>query len=113
MGDREQALLDFTKTRVNSFIKWDLVKFFCNGAQTMDTVEDIARHIGRRLEAVRSEMEALVKDGILEKRMLNEKSIYSLTTNEPIRSLVEQFVLACEDRSFRVKAVEYIIKGMR
>ena len=113
MGNREQALLDFTKTRINSFIKWDLVKFFYNNAHTMDTVENIARDIGRKLEAVRPEIEDLVEDGILEKRVLNDKPIYSLTTNETIRTLVEQFVLACENRFFRVKAVECIIRGIR
>ena len=79
----------------------------------MDTVENVARYIGRKLEAVRPEIEDLVEAGILEKRVLNDKPIYSLTTNETIRTLVEQFVLACEDRFFRVKAVACIIKGIR
>jgi hypothetical protein len=40
-------------------------------------------------------------------------TVYSLATDREMRSLIEQFVLACDDRQFRVKAIYHIIRGMR
>ena len=49
----------------------------------------------------------------VEKRLLDDTPSYSLATDETMRDLVDQFILACEDRHFRVKAVYHIIRGMR
>jgi hypothetical protein len=113
MDDMDPALLDFVKTKVNSFIKWDLVRFFYENPHTADTVENIAKYAGRNASAVKPELEDLVDSGIMEKRMLEETSIYSLANDETMRALVDKFILACEDRHFRVKAVYHIIRGMR
>lgn len=113
MDDMDPTLLDFVKTKVNSFIKWDLVRFFHENPHTADTVENIAKYAGRNSEAVRPELEDLVGSGIMEKRLLNDIPIYSLATDEKMRTLIDQFILACEDRHFRVKAVYHIIRGMR
>ena len=113
MDDMDPTLLDFVKTKVNSFIKWDLVRFFYENPHTADTVENIAKYAGRNADAVRPELEDLVVSGIMEKRLLNNVPIYSLATDEEMRNLINQFILACEDRHFRVKAVYHIIRGMR
>ncbi|MBN1994814.1 MAG: hypothetical protein JW953_19105 [Anaerolineae bacterium] len=113
MDDMDPTLLDFVKKKVNSFIKWDLVRFFYENPHTADTVENIAKYAGRNTEAVRPELEDLVESGIMQKKVLHDTPIYSLSTDETMRALVDKFILACEDRHFRVKAVYHIIRGMR
>lgn len=114
MDDMDPTLLDFVKTKVNSFIKWDLVRFFYENPHTADTVENIAKYAGRNADAVKPELEDLVESGIMEKKMMDGNTIiYALATSEDMRALVDQFILACEDRHFRVKAVYHIIRGMR
>ena len=113
MNDMDPALLDFVKSKVNSFIKWDLVRFFYENPNTADTVENIAKYAGRNAAAIKAELEEMVESGVMEKRNMEETSIYSLAKNEEMRELVDRFILACEDRHFRVKAVYHIIRGMR
>ncbi|RME76059.1 MAG: hypothetical protein D6784_06680 [Chloroflexi bacterium] len=113
MDDMDPVLLDFIKNKVNSFIKWDLVRFFYENPHTADTAENIARYAGRNVSAVEPELEELVESGIMEKRMLDDVAVYSLSSDEEMRALVDKFILACEDRHFRVKAVYHIIRGMR
>ena len=113
MNDMDPALLDFVKSKVNSFIKWDLVRFFYENPNTADTVDNIARYAGRNATAVKPELDDLVESGVMEKREVEGTSIYSLADNEETRELVDRFILACEDRHFRVKAVYHIIRGMR
>jgi hypothetical protein len=112
MNDMDPRLLDFIKTKVNSFIKWDLVRFFYENPTTADTAENIARYAGRDASAVRPELEELVKSGVVQRRIVNDTDIYSLVEDADLRLLISQFVLACEDRHFRVKAVYHIIRVM-
>jgi hypothetical protein len=113
MNDMDPRLLEFVKTKVNSFIKWDLIRFFYENPNTTDSADNIAMYAGRNVTAVEPELEELVESGVMEKRQLNDLTVYSLASEEAMRKLVDEFVLACEDRHFRVKAVYHIIRGMR
>lgn len=113
MDDMPEDLLDFVKTRVNSFIKWDLVRFFQENPHTIDTVENIAKYAGRSLSAVSPELEELEANGIMSRSLVNDQVVYYLTEDEAMRDLIDRFIAACEDRHFRVKAVYHIIRGMQ
>ena len=113
MDDMDPVLLDFVKTKVNSFVKWDLVRFFHENPHTADTVENIAKYAGRNVAAVEPELNELVDGGIMQETTLGNTAIYSLVSDEEMRNLVDRFITACEDRHFRVKAVYHIIRGMR
>ena len=113
MDDMPEDLLNFVKIKVNSFIKWDLVRFFHENPHTADTVDNIAKYAGRNVAAVEPELEELVDSGIMKKTILGDTSVYALESDEVMRDLVDKFIIACEDRHFRVKAVYHIIRGMR
>lgn len=113
MDDMDPVLLDFVKTKVNSFIKWDLVRFFHENPNTADSVENIAKYAGRNVSAVAPELEDLVNSGIMKKSVLGDTPIFTLAADNDMRNLVDEFIMACEDRHFRVKAVYHIIRGMR
>ena len=112
MDDMDARLLDFIKTKVNSFIKWDLVRFFYENPNTTDSVENIAKYAGRNTAAVQSELKQLVESGVMEMQLVDDLPVYSLASDKEMRQLVDEFILACEDRHFRVKAVYHIIRGM-
>jgi hypothetical protein len=113
MGDMAPQLLDFLKTKVNSFVKWDLVRFFHENPNTTDTAENIARYAGRDVATIEVELDELVGTGVLNRQRIGDLVVYSLADDPAMRSLVDQFILACDDRQFRVKAIYHIIRGMR
>lgn len=113
MNDMPPELLEFLKTKVNSFVKWDMIRFFHENPNTADTVDNIARYAGRGVVVVEPELREMVESGLLTARQLNQMTVYSLTADEEMRHLVSEFITACDDRNFRVKAVYHIIRGMR
>jgi hypothetical protein len=113
MGDMAPQLLEFLKTKVNSFVKWDLVRFFHENPNTTDTAENIARYAGRDVATIEVELDELVGTGVLDRQHIGDLIVYSLAEDPAMRSLVDQFILACDDRQFRVKAIYHIIRGMR
>ena len=82
MNDMDPNLLDFIKAKVNSFIKWDMVRFFHENPHTTDSVDNIARYVGRSVDAVKPELDELVQRGIVEVRMVDETAIYSLAQDK-------------------------------
>lgn len=109
----DDHLLDFLKNRVNSFIKWDLVRFFHDNPHTREPAENIARFTGRDLNTVKQELEGLVKAEILEAKTVSGKAIYALVKSESTRDLLDEFMEACHDRQFRVAAIHHVIEGMQ
>jgi hypothetical protein len=113
MDDMDPELLDFLHDKVNSFIKWDMVRFFHDNPHAADTADNIARYTGRDVRTIADELVGLVEVGVLEHTELSGQTIYMLTSDESMRDLIRTFVLACDDRMFRVKAIYHVIRGMR
>jgi len=113
MDDMEPQMLKFLHDKVNSFVKWDLVRFFHDNPHAADTAESIARYTGRDVRAISGELAGLVTAGVLERTELSGQTIYMLTADQSMRDLISDFVRACDDRTFRVKAIYHVIRGMR
>ena len=113
MNDMDPQLLDLVKNKVNTFIKWDLVRFLRDNPNTADTDENIAKYIGRNAATVEPEVRELVTSQIMEVRTVNGVNIYSLGQDAEMRAVLDHFIEACEDRHFRVKVIYHIVRGMR
>jgi hypothetical protein len=113
MDDMDPRLLDLIQTRINSFIKWDLVRFFHDNPHTTDTADSIARYTGRDVRIVEPELGQLARDGVLQVEDLSGLNVYTFTTDKDIRELISNFIRACDDRQFRVKAIYHVIRSLR
>jgi hypothetical protein len=113
MNDMDPPLLDLVKTKVNSFIKWDLVRFLRENPNTADTAENIAKYVGRNATTVEPELRELVDSQIMDTKEVDGMPVYSLSTDAGTRELLDRFITACEDRHFRVKVIYHIVRGMR
>jgi len=102
----------FLRYRVNSFIKWDLVRFFYDNPHTVDTAENIANTIGRDVRTVQRELDGLVSADVLDASNLNDGRVYRYSTNPESRRLVAEFMRECHNREFRVKAIQHVIAGL-
>ena len=66
MDDIDPRYLELIHNKVNSFIKWDIVRFFHDNPHTTDTAEGIARYTGRDMLIVEPELDQLAESGVLE-----------------------------------------------
>ncbi|GAB4314250.1 MAG: hypothetical protein Kow00117_06610 [Phototrophicales bacterium] len=109
----DDAILTFLQEKVNSFVKWDLIRFFHDNPHTKDTAENIARYTGRDKIAVAHELDELVLNGVLKAEMITNYRVYCLVDDIQTRQLIERFMDACHDREFRVEAINQVIKQMQ
>jgi hypothetical protein len=113
MDDMDPEVLEFLKTAVNTFIKWDVVIFFYENPNAADTADNLARYIGRDAGAIEGELDELTAVGVLQCRPTGQLQVYSLTANPQMRDRLRHFITASDDRQFRVKAIYHLIRGMR
>ncbi len=111
--DIDPRLLDFMHERVNSFIKWDLVRFFHDNPDTADTADNIAYATGRAVDSVIPELDQLVETGVFQSESCNDTIVYMLARDRNMTKLINSFILACDDHQFRIKAIYYVIRRMR
>src|SRR5690606_30296364 len=110
--DMDATWQKFLRHKVNSFIKWDLVRFFHDNPHTADTADNIANVVGRDPNTVSRELDGLVKAEVLVKEAVSGQGIYRLSTDSDMRQIINEFVAACHDREFRVQAINHVIHGM-
>jgi hypothetical protein len=110
--DMDRVWETFLRYRVNSFIKWDLVRFFYDNPHTVDTAENIATTIGRDTRTVQRELDGLVSADVLDANTVGGGRVYRYSNNPESRRLVADFMRACHNREFRVKAIQHVIAGL-
>lgn len=110
MESLDPELVEFIRTKINSFIKWDLLKLLYSNPHTVDTAERLARQCGRSLESVLKSLEEMVREGLLEMHFVAGIPVYSISKEESVRRLVEKFLEACKNRQVRVRVVYHILK---
>ena len=111
--DLDPQMVSFLQNKVNTFVKWDLIRFFHDNPHTADTAENIARFTGRDILAITHELAQLVEANVLIGQMVSGRAIYRLADDRQMREMVNNFVRACDDRMFRVKAIYHVIRSMR
>jgi len=112
-NDLDSRLLDFVREKVNTLIKWDLVRFFHNNPHAANTAANIARFAARDPHTVEQELDQLVGSGVLEATIASSQRIYRYVKDQPTRDLVRAFVNACDDRDFRVRAIKLVVEGLQ
>jgi hypothetical protein len=112
-GEIDPKLLDFLRNKVNSFIKWDLVRFFHDNPYAVDSAEHIAHYILRDKRTTERELDSLAESNVLNADEISGVRVYRLTPDDTTRDLISHFVSACDDREFRVKAINEVINGKR
>ncbi len=113
MDDMDPDVLEFLKSTVNSFVKWDVVIFFSENPNTTDTAASVARYIGRDAHLIEGELEELVAAHVLRSDREGDLTIYSLTDDAEIRTRLKHFVSVAGNVQFRGKVFYHLIRGMR
>jgi len=112
--DINPNLLSFIRQHVDSFAKWDLIRFFHDLPDSVEVAETAAHATGRDLGTVFQALKELTETGLLESSTLHSgETAYMLTSDHSLRTLTNSFILACDNSQFRIKAIYHVIRNLR
>lgn len=106
----EEDLMAFVNKYVDSFVKWDLMRFFHENPHTIDAVDNIARYIGRDAEVVGEELAELAERGFLEEVLMEKLTVYALTSDLRMQKKLARFMYASEDQKLRSKIIFRLLR---
>ena len=99
---------------LDSFVKWELLRFLHDNPDTAATVEDLARYIGRDETELKPAVRALSNAGLVQQEDGEKGYSYTLATDETTKLLVTQLVQAfVADRLVRLIISSHILKAQR
>ncbi|MFQ6014964.1 MAG: hypothetical protein ACE5NP_05940 [Anaerolineae bacterium] len=87
------ALMAFIERYITNLVKSDILANLGRNPYGLDTVEDIARRIGRSLKVVESELGDLVMLGLVNKIKINSDTVYQLTHDAGLRQATIKFAI--------------------
>lgn len=106
-------MLSFVHDKLDSFVKWDILRFLKQNPHAADTQAGLALYVGRRPEVVAPQLQEMADDGLLQVRSVGDMPVYTLTEDPATRDLVTRFLESCEDRRFRLRVVYHVARCMR
>lgn len=112
--DITQRVVEFLRQHANTFVKWDLIRFFNDNPHAHETPATIAQVTGREIGEVTAALRELTQSGVLVVLPAHHNAhhpLYALVDAGDVRELVGAFVSACDDRDFRAWAIRDVIDG--
>lgn len=94
---------------MNSFTKWDLIKFFYDYPENYFSISELAETLRRAQEQLRRDLAALLEAGICQEKSKGSGE-YQFTRDAYLRERVEDFFRFCKTEQGRIKAVCQILK---
>ena len=105
----DPALLTLLDERLNTLVKWDVMRFFHRNPDAMKTAGEIATALSRDEKSVAAAAVELTETGFLERQGGARARIYMLSGDDATRQEMESFMTACDDAKFRRCAIQYVL----
>lgn len=94
---------------MNSFIKWDLVKFLFEHPERFFFLSELAESLRRNPDHLQRALNSLLTAGICQEKSENSGE-YQFTADQKMRQRMEDFFRYCKTEQGRIKAVCEILK---
>ncbi|MCK4777410.1 MAG: hypothetical protein KAS39_03465 [Actinomycetia bacterium] len=101
---------EFVCKYIDSFLHWDLLIFFHHNQGTIDTIEQIAMRLGRRVEDVEKALGDLVERKILNKKREGNSFLFYYSPEKNVKKQIEEFDSSVESRAFRLEVLSLILE---
>lgn len=91
LGIKPQVM-DRLLPHLDSFVKWELLRFLHSNPETAATVEELARYTGRDEMELKPAARALAAAGIVQQNDAGSGYEYSLTKDDTLRHLINHLI---------------------
>ena len=99
---------------LDSFVKWELLRFLNDNPDTEATIEDLARYMGRDETELKPGARALVSAGLCRQIEGVAGCTFALTSDERLRYLISHLMDAfVADRLVRIAVSSHILRARR
>lgn len=99
------SVMQFVETNVRSLLTWDILVFFHRNQDAVLDADGLASRLGRRVEEIEPEIEALSEGRILQQA----GGLIRYKPTPEMRETIGKFVEACQDRGRRLALIALVL----
>ena len=99
------SIMSFVERHVRSLLTWDVLVFFHRNQDAALDLQGLSRRLGRHMDELGPEIEALCEDGIL----TNSGGLIRYQPSTETRDTIGQFVEACQERRRRLALIALVL----
>lgn len=109
----DPRLLRLVREEINSFAKWDVLKFFRDHADQPETINRVAAYCGREESVVEKAVTELARRGFLIRQQVGDLMVYTQSTKPSKWELVSLFLSSCDDAALCVQMIAELVRAER
>lgn len=99
------VVIQFVERHVASLLAWDILVFYHRNPDAVLDMSGLASRLGRRVEEVEPEVQALCEGQVLE----SAGGLIRFKPSAELRQQVSEFVDACQDRGRRLALIALVL----
>jgi hypothetical protein len=99
------TVIHFVERHVSSLLAWDILVFFHRNPEAVLDIDGLASRLGRRVEEIEPEVEALDDGRILQRA----GGLIRYRPAAELKVQVSEFVEACQDRGKRLALIALVL----
>jgi len=99
------TVIEFVESHVGTLLAWDILVYFHRNPDAVLDYEGLASRLGRRVEELRPEIDALCEGGILQ----CGGGVISYRPTPEMGEQVSAFVESCQDRGRRLALIALVL----
>lgn len=99
------SIMKFVEQHVRSLLTWDILVFFHRNPDAVLDLEGLASRLGRRVDELKPEVDALCADKILQ----CAGGLIRYRPSAETRETVAKFVEACQERGRRLALIALVL----
>jgi len=107
----DSRLADLIWRSFNSFVKWDVLKFFREYSDQAESVKQIAAFCGREESVVEQAADELARSGFLTRQRIGDLTVYRLSDRPERQEEMDLFLAACDDRALCVSVIAGVLRA--
>lgn len=99
------SIMKFVEQHVRSLLTWDILVFFHRNPEAVLDIEGLASRLGRRVDELKPEVDALCADKILQ----CAGGLIRYKPSADTRETIGKFVEACQERGRRLALIALVL----
>ena len=107
----DSRLMDLIRRSFDSFVKWDVLKFFREHPDQTESAHQIAAFCGREVATVEQAAEELARSGHLIRQQIGDLMVYKLSDRPERLEEVDLFLSAGDDQAQCVSIMAALVRA--
>lgn len=112
----DEEIEEFLRRHVNSFIKWEIIRFFHANPKTGFTLNELSKIFSRTLKQLRPNIRELSEGGLIKQQKQDGNTVFSFDLSDTdlkeknLKKLINDFVNLCQTRQGRLRVIYKMLK---